>query len=226
MKKVFALIEKESAKFAQLPFFELIVNKSNAFIQRLSFGFWFALFVMGSGDFNKFLWLKEATVNPIQYIVNKQIREEENHWIWFLKDLEFFAFNLFLDFTYSLKFISRQIIYELYRRSFQVNPLYRGKQEESCPLSPAFVDKIFGVAELKYKSGCRDVVFIRLYKDFGIMQNHFHTWNQQRQIFELFTALMVVNFAEQYNIKKLLTRSFDGSDFAQLLCKKKVTVGV
>ncbi|MEH1841553.1 MAG: hypothetical protein V7L20_23095 [Nostoc sp.] len=39
-----------------------------------------------------------------------------------------------------------------------------------------------GVAELKYESGCRDVVLLRLYKDFGIMQNHFHTWNQQRLI--------------------------------------------
>ncbi len=38
-----------------------------------------------------------------------------------------------------------------------------------------------GVAELKYESGCRDVAVLRLYKDFGIMQNHFHTWNQQHR---------------------------------------------
>ncbi|WP_323200143.1 hypothetical protein [Nostoc sp. UHCC 0251] len=42
------------------------------------------------------------------------------------------------------------------------------------------------VAELKYESGCRDVAVLRLYKDFGIMQNHSHTWNQQRpKIFSL-----------------------------------------
>ncbi|MFN6483101.1 MULTISPECIES: hypothetical protein [unclassified Nostoc] len=28
-----------------------------------------------------------------------------------------------------------------------------------------------GVAELKYEFGCRDVAVLRLYKDFGIMQN-------------------------------------------------------
>ncbi|MFN6487376.1 MULTISPECIES: hypothetical protein [unclassified Nostoc] len=28
-----------------------------------------------------------------------------------------------------------------------------------------------GVAELKYEFGCRDVALLRLYKDFGIMQN-------------------------------------------------------
>ncbi|QFS48447.1 hypothetical protein GXM_05941 [Nostoc sphaeroides CCNUC1] len=32
-------------------------------------------------------------------------------------------------------------------------------------------DRINGVAELKYESGCRDVAVLRLYKDFGIMQN-------------------------------------------------------
>ncbi|MFN6485535.1 MULTISPECIES: hypothetical protein [unclassified Nostoc] len=33
---------------------------------------------------------------------------------------------------------------------------------------------------MKYESRCRDVALLRLYKDFGIMQNRFHTWNQQR----------------------------------------------
>ncbi len=36
-------------------------------------------------------------------------------------------------------------------------------------------EQIYSVAELKYESGCRDVSVLRLYKDFGIMQNHFHT---------------------------------------------------
>ncbi|MCC5602961.1 hypothetical protein [Nostoc favosum] len=183
MKKVFALIEKESAKFAQLPFFEFLINKSITFLQRLYFALCFAFFVMGYGDLNKFVCLEE-TINPIKYIVNKPIREEENHWIWFLRYLNF---KSFLNFIGSLKFICRQIIYELYRRTFQVNPIYRVRQEESCPLLPAFVDKIF----------------------------------------ELSTALvdMLVNFAEEYNIKQLLTRSFYGSEFAQLPTGKKATLG-
>jgi len=188
MKKVFALIEKESAKFTQLPFFEFLVNKSIAFIQKLSFALCFALFVIRYRDLNKFVCLEEATVNPIQYIFNNQNCGKENNWIWSLKHLEYLAFNLFLNFTESLKFISRKLIYELYQQTFQVNPISRGRQEENCPPSPALVDKIF----------------------------------------ELFTALVyiLVNFTEEYNIKQLLTRSFDGSDFAQLPCGKKATVGV
>ncbi|HYX13904.1 MAG TPA: hypothetical protein VE944_05950 [Nostoc sp.] len=188
MKKVFGLIEKESAKFAQLPFFGFLVNKSIAFIQRLSFALCFALFVMGYENLNKFLCLKEVTVNPIQYILNNQNREEDNNWIWSLKDLKYLTFNLFLNFISSLKVIYRKLIYELYQQPFQINPIYRGRQEKNCPLSPAFGDKIF----------------------------------------ELFTALVdiLANFAEEYNIKQLLTRSFDSSDFAQLPCGKKATVGV
>ena len=120
-------------------------------------------------------------------MLNKQNREE-NNWIWSLKDLEYLAFNLFLNFTDSLKFISRKLIYELYQH-FQVNPICRGRQEENYPLPTASINKIF----------------------------------------ELFTVLvdMLVNFAAKYNnIKQLLTRSFDGSDLAQLPCGKKATVGV
>ncbi|MEH1839951.1 MAG: hypothetical protein V7L20_14575 [Nostoc sp.] len=222
MKKVFALIEKKSAKFAQLPLFEFLINKSIAFIQRLYFAAYFAVFVIKYGDFNKFVCLEEATVNPIQYsgyrlgtvqdsarfrgtavprlygcisskleplyIFNKQICEEKNYLMWLLKDFKYLAFNLFLNFTDSLTTICRQIIYELYHRTFQVNPIYRARQEKNCPLPPACVNKIF----------------------------------------ELFTALvdMLVNLAEEYKIKQLLIGSFDGFDFAQLPCRKKVTVWV
>ncbi|MFN6488441.1 MULTISPECIES: hypothetical protein [unclassified Nostoc] len=52
-----------------------------------------------------------------------------------------------------------------------------------CTLFPniyALIKLAFGVAELKYESRCRDVAVLRLYKDFGIMQNRFHTSIQQR----------------------------------------------
>ncbi|MEH2296032.1 hypothetical protein [Nostoc sp.] len=128
MKKLFALIEKESAKFAQLPFFEFLGNKSIDLIQRLCF----ALFIMGYGGLNKLVCLEQPIVNPIPDVVNNQIRKEENHWIWVLKNLEDLNFNRFLNFTDYLKInfsdqtvIFRQIIYELYRRTFQVNPIYK-----------------------------------------------------------------------------------------------------
>ena len=34
---------------------------------------------------------------------------------------------------------------------------------------------LIGIAQLRYESRCRDVAIASLYKDFDIMQNHFHT---------------------------------------------------
>lgn len=256
MKKVFALIEKESAKFAQLPFFEFLANQSINPIQRLSFAACFALFVMGYGDLNKFVWLEEPTVNQIQDIVNKQTREEENYWIWFLKDLEYLNFNRFLNFTDSLKFnwseqtlIFRQTIYELYWRTFQVHPIYQLVAIESRKSILNIFFSITPPVTQEFK-----VLTNREYPDFvnphllAENDHSVHSFETKefiasmhlaedirkqacklvKKVFELFTALvdMLINFAEEYKIKQLLTRSFTGSDYAQLACAKKATVGV
>ncbi|MEH2236130.1 hypothetical protein [Nostoc sp.] len=248
MKKVFALIEKESAKFAQLPFFEFLGNKSIALIQRLSFAAYFALFIMGYGNLNKFVSLEEPKVNPIQYIFNKQIREQENHWIWFLKDLEDLDLNRFLNFTDSLKLnlsdqivICRQIIYELYRLTFQVNPIYKLVAIESIEsISNIFFSITAPVTqELKALTNREYPYFVNPHllaendhsvhsyetKEFiGSMHLAEEICKQAcelvNKIFELFTALvdMLVNFAEKYKIKQLLTQSFGGSDSTQLPC--------
>ncbi|MEH1835007.1 MAG: hypothetical protein V7L29_23850 [Nostoc sp.] len=242
MKKVFALIEKELAKFAQLSFFEFLRNKSINPIQRLSF----ALFVIVYGDLNKFVWLEEPIVNPIQDIVNKQIPEEENHWIWFLKNLDYLDFNQFLNFTDSLKFnlsdqtlIFRQTIYELYWRTFQVNPIYKLVAIKSIKsISNIFFSitarvtqelKVFTNREYPYFGNphllAENDHSVHSYqkKEFIASMHlaediHKQACELVNKIFELFTALidMLVNFAEEYKIKQLLTKSFGGSDYAQL----------
>ncbi|MEH2003063.1 hypothetical protein [Nostoc sp.] len=169
MKKVFALIEKESAKFTQLAFFEFLGDKSIDLIQRLCFAPCFALFVIRYGDSNKFVCLEEPTVNPIPHIVNKQTREEENHWIWVLKNLSGFSFNRFLNFTDTLKFnwsdqtvICRQIIYQLYRRTFQVNASYKLVAIE-------WIESIFNIFFLISAPVTQELKFLtnREYADFG-----------------------------------------------------------
>ncbi|MEH2249274.1 hypothetical protein [Nostoc sp.] len=249
MKKVFALIEKESAKFAQLLLFKFLGNKSIDSIQKLFFAPYFALFVMGYGDLNKFVCLEEPTVNPIQNIVNKQICEEENHWIWFLKDLEYLYFNRFSNFTDSLKFnwsdqtvVCRQI-------TFQVNPIYKLVAIESIESIWNIFLSLTAPVTQKLK-----VLINREYPYFGnphllaendhsvhsfetkefIVSMHLaedirkQAYGLVNKIFEMFTALvdMLVNFAEEYKIKQLLTWSFGGSDSTQLPCSKQATFGV
>ncbi|MEH2423769.1 MAG: hypothetical protein V7K48_23535 [Nostoc sp.] len=249
MKKVFALIEEESAKFAQFPLFEFLENQSIDPIQRLFFAPYFALFVMGYGDFNKFVWLEEPTVNPIQDIVNKQICEEENHWIWFLQNLEDLYCNRFLNFTDSLKFNwSDQTV--IYRQiTFQVNPIYKLVAIESIEsIWNIFLSITASVTqELKILTNPEYPYFgnphlpaendhsVHFYetKDFIASMHLAEDIRKQacglvNKIFEMFTALvdMLVNFAEKYKIKQLLTRSFGGSDSTQLPCSKQTTFGV
>ncbi|MEH1904214.1 MAG: hypothetical protein V7L04_23080 [Nostoc sp.] len=231
MKKVFALIEKESLKFAQLPLFEFLVNKSIDPIQRLVFAV-FAIFVMGYGNLNKFVWLEEPRVNSSLDIFNKQIREEENHWIWVLKNLEDLNFNRLLNFTNYLKLnfsdqiaIFRQIIHQLYRRTFQVNSIYELVAIEWIKsISNIFLSITVPLAqELK-------IISNREYPYFGIprllLENDQNVHSNKikkfiasmhlakdirkqacelvNKIFELFTALvdMLINFAEEYKMLK------------------------
>ncbi|MEH1939366.1 MAG: hypothetical protein V7L01_03990 [Nostoc sp.] len=247
MKKVFRLIEKESVKFAQLPFFEFLVNKSIDSIQKLSFAPCFALLIVGYAYLNKFVCLQAPTVNPIQYIVNKQIREEGNHSIWFLKDLQD-LFNQFLNLTNSLKFnlsaqtvICRKTIYKLYRRTFQINPIYKLLAIDSIEtISNIFLSITAPVAQqLKVITNREYPSFANLHLlaennhniDSSETKNFIATMHLAEDIrkqscklvnktFELFIALVdiLINFAEEYKIKQLLTRSFDGSNFARLLC--------
>lgn len=254
MKKLFALIEKESLQFPQLPFLEFLGNKSIDLIQRLSFAPCFALFVMGYGDFNQFVCLEQPRVNSIPDIVNKQIREQENHWIWVLKNLEDFNFNRFLNFTDSLKInliertvIFRQRIYELYWRTFQVNPvnpIYKLVAIESIEsISNIFLSIIAPVTQ-KLK-----VITNREYPYFEnpdlLAENHHNIYfNKTKEFiasmllaedirkqacklvnkFELFTALvdMLINFAEKYKIKQLLNWRRSGFDSASSSAYKSV----
>jgi hypothetical protein len=220
MKEVLALIEKESVKFAQLTFFTFLEDRSIDPIKRLGFVPYFAPFVMGYKDLNKFVWLEEPTIDPIQAIVNKQIHEEENHWIWFLKDLEELNFDFSLSFTDHLKLIwsdetrfCRQTIYELYRYTYKVSPIYKLVVIESIEsISNIFFSKTTPVVEeLKLVTGREYPYFgnthllaendhnIHSYEMEELITNIHLTEDAQKQacelvikIFELFTVLVGV----------------------------------
>ena len=132
MKEVLAIIEKKKQEFAQLPFFDFLRDKSIDSRHRLSFTPCFAPFVMGFAELNKYVWREEPTNDPMQTIVNQYTYEDDNHWIWFLEDLQTLGFDLSLHFSDSLKFIwsdetqvSRQTIHEIYRYTYQAIPIYK-----------------------------------------------------------------------------------------------------
>lgn len=132
MEEVLALIEKKKQEFAQVPFFDFLRDKSIDSTYRLSFTPSFAPFVMGFAELNKYVWREEPTNDPIQAIINQYTYEDENHWMWFVEDLQTQGFDVSLYFSDSLRFIwsdetqvSRQTIHELYRYTYRAIPIYK-----------------------------------------------------------------------------------------------------
>ncbi|MDJ0716131.1 MAG: hypothetical protein QNJ54_18200 [Prochloraceae cyanobacterium] len=132
MKDVLALIEQKKKKFAQLPLFEFMQDKSIDPRQRLAFAPCIAPFVMSFGELNKYAFREEPTSDPIQEIINKHTYEDDHHWIWLLEDLEKLGIDRALKFTDALRFlwseetnISRRVAYELYRYTVQATPIQK-----------------------------------------------------------------------------------------------------
>jgi len=60
---------------------------------------------MSFGEFNKYVFREEPTNDPIQELVNKHSYEEDDHWLWFLEDLETLGINKALKFSDALNFV-------------------------------------------------------------------------------------------------------------------------
>ncbi len=132
MKLVLALIAEKKQQFRQTPFIKFLQDKSIDPMQRLAFAPYFAPFVMGFAELNKYVWRDETNSDPIQVIINEYTHEDDHHWIWFLEDLQLLEFNSSLNLNDSLKFlwsdetqISRQTIHEIYRYTAQASPIHK-----------------------------------------------------------------------------------------------------
>lgn len=130
MEEVLALIEKKKQEFAKSGLFEFMRDKSIDPKQRLAFAPCVAPFVMSFGEFNKHLFREEPTKDPIQEIVNKHSYEDDDHWLWFLEDLETLGINRTLKFSDALNFVwseetqaSRWVTHQIFRYAFGSTPI-------------------------------------------------------------------------------------------------------
>ena len=122
MKEIFASIAKNKQKFARLPLFQFMADKTIHPKNRLSFAPCAAPFIMSFADLNKYVLRQEPTTDKIQAILNQHTYEDDSHWQWFLEDIDRLGFNSELDLNNSLRFVwseetkhSRLLAYELYR---------------------------------------------------------------------------------------------------------------
>lgn len=120
MKTIVTFIEEQKQEFATLPLFVFMQDTNINPRQRLIFAPCMAYFIMSFGDINKYILRSEGSTDKIQDMVNRYTYEDENHWPWFLKDIEILGFDPKWNFTQALRFIwgeqtkiSRQLAYQI-----------------------------------------------------------------------------------------------------------------
>jgi hypothetical protein len=129
MQELLNIIEFKKQEFAQLPLFKFMQDQSITPRQRLSFAPCMAHFIMSFSDINKYVLRNSNISNPIQEMVNQYTYEDDNHWPWFIADIEKLGFNSSLSFTDALKFIwgeetkiTRQIAYQVIGCALDAEP--------------------------------------------------------------------------------------------------------
>lgn len=129
MLDILAFIESRKQKFTNLPLFVFMQDQNLHPRKRLSFAPCMAHFIMSFSDLNKYVFLEKQPLNIIQCIINQHAYEDEEHWSWYLNDIEKLELNSNINFTQGLRFvwneetkITRQITYEIAGYSYQAIP--------------------------------------------------------------------------------------------------------
>ncbi|AFY56721.1 hypothetical protein Riv7116_4292 [Rivularia sp. PCC 7116] len=129
MLDVLALIESRKQEFTNLPLFTFMQDQNLHPRERLSFAPCMAHFIMSFSDLNQYVFLEKQPLNKIQCIINQHAYEDEEHWSWYLKDIEKLQLNSNINLTQGLRLvwneetkITRQITYQIAGYSYQAIP--------------------------------------------------------------------------------------------------------
>lgn len=105
MKEVFDHIAARSAEYAGKPVFAYLRDERISPRQRLEFVPWLAHFVMTFADLYQMFVEEPAPGDRFQELVNAHLAEEDNHWKWFLADLDALGLNPQLQFGDALRLL-------------------------------------------------------------------------------------------------------------------------
>jgi hypothetical protein len=105
MKQIFDHIDGRGAEYAQKPVFAYLRDDRIDPRQRLNFVPWLAHFVMTFADLYQMFVEEPVPGDRFQELVNAHLAEEENHWKWFLADLDALGLNPMLKFTEALRLV-------------------------------------------------------------------------------------------------------------------------
>lgn len=131
MKQVFEHIALRAAAYAQNPMFVYLRDERISARKRLEFVPWLAHFVMTFADLYQLFYVEKPTAGDrFQELVNAHLAEEDNHWKWFLTDLDTIGLNPTLKFTDALRLVwgaetfkTRALAYQVCRMSAGLSSL-------------------------------------------------------------------------------------------------------
>lgn len=132
MKQIRARIVQRQQEFAQIPLFAFLRDDSISPRERLQFAPYIAFFVMGFGDFNKYLLRDMQSKDPWQKALNEHSLEDDHHWLWYLDDLNRLGHTNSQSLSDSLRFLwsdttseGRMFMYRLCGIVYGADPLLK-----------------------------------------------------------------------------------------------------
>ncbi|WP_426747688.1 hypothetical protein VZQ01_10075 [Myxococcus faecalis] len=93
MHQVLERIAHQKLEFSRRPLFAFLRDTSIPPRERLSFLPLMSHFIMSFGDLNRYVLSFPEPRDALEEAVNLHTREDENHWPWFLNDLEALELN-------------------------------------------------------------------------------------------------------------------------------------
>jgi hypothetical protein len=130
MKLVMERLAQKTQEFSRAPLFDFLRDKSIEPRKRLAFAPSVAHFVMSFADLYAFVLQVNPPSDKYQELVNAHAREDENHWRWFLDDIEKLGFDERLRFSDALRFIwsdatvkTRALTYKMCRLGYGASSL-------------------------------------------------------------------------------------------------------
>jgi hypothetical protein len=127
-----SVLDRRTKEFESAPLFEFLRDKSIDPGKRLAFAPSVAHFVMTFADLYAFVLKDEPPRDKYQELVNAHTREDENHWRWFLDDLEKLGKDPRVTFTDALRFVwsertikTRMLSYQMCRLGLGADSIQR-----------------------------------------------------------------------------------------------------
>lgn len=130
MRRVMRVLDAEMEKFRQAPFFAFLKDTSIDAKKRLGFAPSIAHFVMSFADLYALVLPEHPPRDKYQELVNAHVREDEDHWKWFLSDLPKLGCDQRLSYSDALRFVwskhtvrTRLLSYHMCRLGFQADSI-------------------------------------------------------------------------------------------------------